>query len=145
MASGFLEARLSHGRRVLTAWPTSDEIKRGRWGLGYVTRPDERGAQSRKFLVGRKCFSPRRGSFSFGGPFPRSNYEVRFYIFLNENTKPRTGVLGTIWQRWTELKTRFPFGFHRGESGRPAAAAGILGGSTFPVFSEQPAGTVGLR
>jgi hypothetical protein len=119
----FLEARYPMAR-VLTAWPTSDELTRP-W-LGYVTRPMS--------VVRIEDFSldEMLSAAEFRSAASRSNYEVAFIFSTKYEPGP---AWWDHWQRWTELKTRF-FGFHRDLP--PAAAAGILGGHV--VFSEQRQG-----
>ncbi len=94
-ASRFLSMRYP-GRRVLTAWPASDEISRP-W-LGYVTRP---------FPVLRiEDFS---GSQINIAATARDHFDVA--LVFSTKYQPAHPLLEN-WEAWQRLKEKF-FGYHR--------------------------------
>jgi 4-amino-4-deoxy-L-arabinose transferase-like glycosyltransferase len=117
-AEAFLEAHYP-GRRVLTAWPASDEISRPY--LGYV---------SHGFQV------VRIEDFTVEEVMGAAQERERFEVALVFSTKyePARSLLGH-WRAWETLKARY-FGFHRDLP--PAIAAQLLGGRL--VFTETSTG-----
>jgi hypothetical protein len=113
-AEAFTEARYPMAR-VLTAWPTSDELTRPY--LGYVTRP------MRVFRV--EDFSAEQ---LMAAADMRSHYDIAL-VFSTKYEPPHSWL--ERWPLWEHWKTRF-FGYHRDVP--PAAAAQILGGQL--VYTE---------
>jgi nitrate reductase NapE component len=113
-AENFLEARYPMAR-VLTAWPTSDELTRPY--LGYVTRP-MRVLRIEDFTAEQLISAAE----------VRSSFDVAL-VFATKYEPPHP--LLERWRLWHAWKTRF-FGYHRDV--HPAAAAQILGGQL--VYAE---------
>jgi hypothetical protein len=108
-ASRFLAIRYP-GRRVLTAWPASDELSRP-W-LGYVSRP---------FPVMRlEDFSAPQISLA---AMVRDRFDVAL-VFSTKYEPPHP--LFENWETWQRLKEKF-FGYHRDSP--PEDIARQLGGA----------------
>lgn len=112
-AAQFVEAHYPQAR-LLTAWPTSDELSRPY--LGYVSRP------VRVFRIEDFTIEQLMGAAEV-----RSQFDVALVF----STKYETPQRWLRWRRWQEWKMRF-FGYHRDVL--PAVAAQILGGRV--VYSD---------
>ena len=108
-ASRFLAIRYP-GRRVLTAWPASDELSRP-W-LGYVSRPFP--------VVRLEDFSAPQISLA---AMVRDRFDVAL-VFSTKYEPPHP--LFENWETWQRLKEKF-FGYHRDSP--PEDIARQLGGS----------------
>jgi Dolichyl-phosphate-mannose-protein mannosyltransferase len=107
-AEDFVEARYPMAR-VLTAWPTNDELTSPY--LGYVTRP---------------MHILRIENFTVEQLMDASQMRANFDVALVFSTKYEPAhPWFERWPKWQEWKTRF-FGYHR--DAPPAIAAQILGG-----------------
>lgn len=108
-ASRFLTSRCP-GRRVLTAWPASDELSRP-W-LGYVSRPFP--------VVRLEDFSAPQISLA---AMVRDRFDVAL-VFSTKYEPPHP--LFENWETWQRLKEKF-FGYHRDSP--PEDIARQLGGA----------------
>jgi hypothetical protein len=108
-ASRFLASRYP-GRRVLTAWPASDELSRP-W-LGYLSRPFP--------VVRLEDFSAPQISLA---AMVRDRFDVAL-VFSTKYEPPHP--LFENWERWKRLKEKF-FGYHRDSP--PEEIARQLGGA----------------
>jgi hypothetical protein len=117
-AGRFLETRWPNAR-VLTAWPTSDELTRPY--LGYVRQPLK--------VVRIEDFTIEEITAAAD---ERSRFDVAL-IFSTKYSPPH--ALLENWPAWQRIKTRF-FGFHRDLA--PSVVAQLLGGQI--VFSEKREG-----